>query len=246
MNKMHTPRYQDTVYESIADDEKHDRVNILGFYDVICGRHKAAFDNIGNRRFRVLVALAHEKYANAPTRAHKSIVIKDIVDSVHNGGGRFLQRLGCDWVELDDKQTHDKVGHALRDMAVASKAKSNNKKLRSNSIDCSDQSNTSKSNSKASATPVSIRQQSRIEECQSVVDGYIVNIPTDVNSTKAHIQSLNTGHNDYIFDEIDNSLEPIAWPSPAQSHRRLHPVDDYIVSKVFTLDDFAHSAMYGI
>jgi hypothetical protein len=97
--------------------------NPLGVYDVICGRHKAAFDNIGNRRFRVLVALAQDKYTSAPTRAHKTTVIRSIIDSVHNGGGRFLQRLGCNWVELDAKQTHDKVGHALRDMAITGRIK---------------------------------------------------------------------------------------------------------------------------
>lgn len=247
MNKMHTPRYEDTVYESITDDEKHNRVNVLGFYDVICGRHKAAFDNIGNRRFRVLVALAHEKYANAPTRAHKSIVIKDIVDSVHNGGGRFLQRLGCNWVELDEKQTHDKVGHALRDMAVASKAKSSNRKLRNNSVDDSDQSNTSKSNSRASATPRSnLQQQARIEESQNVVNGYIVSFPTDMHPEKNFIQAVNAGPDDFSFEEIDNLLEPIAWPSPSQSHRRSYPVDEYIVSKVFTLDDFLVTTMYNL
>lgn len=244
---MHTPRYKDTIYESIADDEKHDRVNALGFYDVICGRHKAAFDNIGNRRFRVLVALAHEKYANAPSRAQKSIVIKDIVDSVHNGGGRFLQRLGCYWVELDDKQTHDKVGHALRDMAVASKAKTSNQKSRKNSIDCSDQSNTSKSNSRASTTPKSnMVQQTRHEDCQSVINGYIVSFPKVSHTDKIDILALKEDPNDFLFDEFDDSLEPIAWPSLSQSHRRSHPVDEYIVSKVFTLEDIARSTIYNV
>jgi hypothetical protein len=247
MNKMHTPRYKDTIYESITADEKHDRVNVLGFYDVICGRHKAAFDNIGNRRFRVLVALAHEKYANASSRAHKSIVIKDIVDSVHNGGGRFLQRLGCNWVELDDKQTHDKVGHALRDMAVASKAKTSNQKLRKNSIDYSDQSNTSKSNSRASTTPKSnMVQQARHEDCRSVVNGYIVSFPKGLYPDKSDILALKEDPNDFLLDEFDDSLEPIAWPSPSQSHRRSHPVDEYIVSKVFTIDDIPRSTIYNV
>jgi hypothetical protein len=246
MNKMHTPRNTATIYESIVDNsEKHDRVNVLGFYDVICGRHKAAFDNIGNRRFRVLVALAHEKYANAPSRAHKSMVIKEIVDSVH-GGGRFLQRLGCNWVELDEKQTHDKVGHALRDMAVASKAKYNNRK-RKNSIDDSDQSNTSKSYGRVSTTSVSNMQQpAKISECQSVDNGYIVSFPTNMDPNQNGIQDLNNGPDDFSMDEIDESWEPIAWPSPSKSHRRSEPVDEYIVSKVFTLDDITRSAIYSL
>lgn len=247
MNKMHTPRNKDTIYEAIIDDEKHDRVNALGFYDVICGRHKAAFDNIGNRRFRVLVALAHEKYANAPSRAHKSLVIKEIVDSVHNGGGRFLQRLGCNWVELDDKQTHDKVGHALRDMAVASKAKSTNRKARKHSVDDSDQSNTSKSYSRASITPVlNLQQPARSEDCHSITDGYIVAFPTRVHANKNEILARSNDTESSWFGEMDDSLEPIAWPSPSQSHRRSHPVDEHLLSKVFTFDDFTHSAIYNL
>lgn len=207
---MHTLRNEQTIYESITDDEKHERLDTLGFYDVICGRNKFAFDNIGNRRFRVLIALAHDKYANAPSRAHKSIVIKDIVDSVHNGGGRFLQRLGCSWVELDEKQTHDKVGHALRDMAVASKAKSSNKQGRNNSMDFSDQSNSSKLKS-----TVSNKQCAKTDQREGVVDGYIVSFPT-IEKT----ESIDINFDDFVFDDNDNSFEPITWPVPSQSHRQ--------------------------
>ena len=160
-----------------------------------------------HRRFRVLVALAHDKYANAPSRANKSIVIKDIVDSIHNGGGRFLQRLGCNWVELDDKQTHDKVGHALRDMAVASKSKSSSQKPRKNSIDYSDQSNSSKTSSRADATAKSnLQQQTRIEDKQNCVDGYIVSFPKAIHSNnKAYIPALEIDPNDFVLDETDDS-----------------------------------------
>jgi hypothetical protein len=92
----------------------------LGLYDVVCGRHRTAFNNIGNRRFRVTVSLALERYTSAPTRKDKSIVIKSIAALVQSNGGRFLQRQGGAWVELNEKQSHEKVGHALRDMAIAS------------------------------------------------------------------------------------------------------------------------------
>lgn len=251
---MHTPRYKDTIYESIVvnddNEQKHDRMNhnILGFYDVICGRHKAAFDNIGNRRFRVLVALAHEKYSNASTRAHKSIVIKDIVDSVHNGGGRFLQRLGCNWVELDDKQTHDKVGHALRDMAVASKSKTSNRKSRNSSMDFSDQSNTSISESRVSLASVSNQQPTRIEECRSEVNGYVVSFPNDVQAEKTVSLDFSVRSIDFDFDANDTSLEPIAWPTTSmQSHRRSDPLDEYVITRVFTSDEtMAQSAIYSL
>lgn len=107
--------------------------NQLGCNDVICGRHKDASNNIGNRRFRILVALSIQRYIAAPTRAHKSAVIRDIVEMIQSSGGRFLhlnkKPSHSDWEELDDKQIHDKVGHALRDMSTSCKEKSDIKKL---------------------------------------------------------------------------------------------------------------------
>jgi len=98
-------------------------VHELGNYDVICGRHKTAFNNVGNRRFRVTVSLSLARYLSAPTRKDKSIVIKSVAALVRSTGGRFLQRNKGAWVELDEKQTHVKVGHALRDMALAASTK---------------------------------------------------------------------------------------------------------------------------
>jgi hypothetical protein len=95
----------------------------LGLYDVICGRHKEAFNNIGNRRFRVTISLAQDRYTGATTRKEKSVVIKSLADMVRANGGRFLQRQDDAWVELSEKQAHEKVGHALRDMAVSSAMK---------------------------------------------------------------------------------------------------------------------------
>jgi hypothetical protein len=88
----------------------------LGPYDVICGRHKEAFNNIGNRRFRVTVSLNKDRYAGAPSRKEKTGVIKCIVGVVKSNGGRFLQRVDGAWVELDEKKSLAKVGHAIRDM----------------------------------------------------------------------------------------------------------------------------------
>jgi hypothetical protein len=100
----------------------------LGPYDVICGRHKAAFNNIGNRRFRFTVSLALERYLRAPTRKAKSLVIARLADLVHANGGHFFELKqnsssasednGLQWVELSRKKSHQKVGHALRDMAL--------------------------------------------------------------------------------------------------------------------------------
>lgn len=91
----------------------------LGAYDVICGRDKEAFNNIGNRRFRVTVSLTLGRYQQAQSRKEKSTVIKSVAILVQNNGGRFLQKKKGKWFQLNEKQTHEKVGHALRDMAMA-------------------------------------------------------------------------------------------------------------------------------
>lgn len=104
----------------------------LGSNDVICGRHKDASTNVGNRRFRILVAVMTQKYISAPTRAHKSMVIRDVVETIHGCGGKFVRQCKFKrssngatlWEELSEKQIYDKVGHAFRDMLVSIQDKS--------------------------------------------------------------------------------------------------------------------------
>ena len=65
-----------------ADDDDQKIPSILsctiGPYDVICGRNKTAFNNIGNRRFRFTIALALPRFLIAKSRKEKSIVIQSV------------------------------------------------------------------------------------------------------------------------------------------------------------------------
>ena len=116
-----------------CDDQKLQSSCVLGPYDVICGRNKTAFNNVGNRRFRFTISLALPRFVNAKSRKDKSFVIDSIKTLVHQNGGKFLimqneedeNAIGMTtgnvdlstvlWTELDAKQSHLKVGHALRD-----------------------------------------------------------------------------------------------------------------------------------
>jgi hypothetical protein len=89
----------------------------LGLYDVICGRDKQAYHNVGNRRFRVLVAMNKGRYASVGTRREKTAIVRYLVHAVMRNGGRFLQRHKDGWIELDLKKSMAKVGHAIRDIA---------------------------------------------------------------------------------------------------------------------------------
>jgi hypothetical protein len=90
----------------------------IGKYDVLCGRHKAAFNNIGNRRFRITVALALDRYMLATTRRGKTAVIKSVTMLVQHNGGHFLKFQHGKWMELEQDQVHKKVAHAMRDAAA--------------------------------------------------------------------------------------------------------------------------------
>ena len=92
--------------------------------DIIMGRHKLAFNHIGNRRFRALVTDSLQKYFAFPRRDQRSRLIQEIIQLVESSGGQFLKfcpKLGGRWVELDSTEKRNKVGHALRDTASSAK-----------------------------------------------------------------------------------------------------------------------------
>ena len=123
-------REDDSLYESlnratptkmkISGQRVKNYASEIGPYDVLCGRCKDAFNNVGNRRFRVTINLNIPRYLAAKSRHEKSAVILAIVRMLRNDvGARFLKRKGKELIELDEKQARSKVGHALRDMSVA-------------------------------------------------------------------------------------------------------------------------------
>jgi hypothetical protein len=106
---------------SLPESLESDNLRVVGPYDVLCGRDKHSFRNVGNRRFRVTVSLYLTRYTEAQNKSEKSRVIASVVENVRANGGRFLKWSAKrqEWVELDEKHTREKVGHALRDTAVA-------------------------------------------------------------------------------------------------------------------------------
>lgn len=107
--------------------------NEIGAYDVLCGRNKASFNNVGNRRFRVLVSNSLHEYVHVATRRkEKSQVVRNIFSTTIESGGRFLQEKDGALVELSDREAQVKVGHAIRDMVLA-KTKTNSDEFSENS-----------------------------------------------------------------------------------------------------------------
>ena len=94
-------------------------VHTLGPYDILCGRCKEAYNNIGNRRLRVTVNLNLQKYLDAPSRAAKGDVVKHVVRVLtEEVGARFFKQQGDCYVTIDKKGIREKVAHAMRDMCA--------------------------------------------------------------------------------------------------------------------------------
>ena len=99
----------------------------LGPFDVLCGRDKESYNNIGNRRFRIMINMNLQKYMECETRTERSRMILQLTYELDQfcGQFRFFKRVkGGDGnissstlVQLDYKQSREKIAHALRDAA---------------------------------------------------------------------------------------------------------------------------------
>lgn len=109
------------IGEADKEDEKEQQykaaVDSLGPYDVICGRGSVAFNNIGNRRFRVLISMNVDRYNNSEGRHRKGLFIGSLVHTFrHTIGAGFFKLKDGQLIELTERQIRQKVGHALRDV----------------------------------------------------------------------------------------------------------------------------------
>lgn len=87
--------------------------------DILCGSGHFVFNHPGNVQFRGIVEKRAEDYANAPTRAVKTRVVKSIVFEVRATGARILKKhpIHLWWNvvgESDPKVLRDKTTHHLR------------------------------------------------------------------------------------------------------------------------------------
>ena len=90
-----------------------------GIHDVICQRGKTAFTHVENRRLRFLVKANRSKYFDSinNNKASRSAIVTSVIDTVRRNGGRFVRFDAQSqlWLEVSDRVSREKVGHALRD-----------------------------------------------------------------------------------------------------------------------------------
>ena len=95
--------------------------------DVFCGSRGSQDQenrHPGNKRFKVAVTLRLEQYRNAETKYDKSMIVKDIISSVHESGGRFVRQKEGKWYDIGLPKARDKVTTAIRLMlGLKNKAK---------------------------------------------------------------------------------------------------------------------------
>jgi hypothetical protein len=97
--------------------------------DILCGRGKSYSNHPGNSKFTKTIQSNLQKYGESPKRIDRSLLLVFLVEEFLDTGSRFLKKnkaASNEWIELDADQCHEKVGHALRDLARKTKRNKNN------------------------------------------------------------------------------------------------------------------------
>jgi len=84
------------------------RKQIYNDHDVLIGRGKILYSNIGNLLLRKLATDRLSVYESAPF-AEKQLVSDGMVRLIHEQGGLFLQQDEVGWVEVDEETAREKV-----------------------------------------------------------------------------------------------------------------------------------------
>lgn len=82
--------------------------------DVLC--HRGGFTNshVGNIRYRAAGDALRPTYMTTD-KTGKTAVSQQLVDEVHEWGGRFLKKNSSGWFEVDSKKAREKCGQLLRE-----------------------------------------------------------------------------------------------------------------------------------
>lgn len=91
----------------------------LGPYDILCGRSRNSYNNVGNRRFRVSIRIFLQRYQRLDTRADRKVFIFDLTRLFREEiDFRFLKKDGEEFRDIGEIETRKKIGHALLDQTM--------------------------------------------------------------------------------------------------------------------------------
>jgi hypothetical protein len=90
-------------------------VNVPGGFDILLGRGRSFQNHKGNLRYRQIVEFYRERYESMATKREKTRLIKEVVQVIFDGGGRFVQQDSVGrWMPVDLEMSRDKVSHSFR------------------------------------------------------------------------------------------------------------------------------------
>lgn len=142
-------------------------------YDVVCGRGKGCEKWIGNKRFRVTIAMNKERYMKAPTKLDKSLVVDEIVKTISTASpnGGFIKKDACtgQWYKISEQQARDKVGHAMRDAVQANERKARRQRNKRRSL------YNKRSSKKAAAVPMTTTSSDNVVPMEVASNPEVVN-----------------------------------------------------------------------
>ena len=196
---MNSPKYYSNEYNSPKQNfqKQQSCIEELGPYTILCGRSSAAYNHIGNRRFRMTINLNLQRYMEARSKKSKGEVIRSTLKFLcEDVGAQFVKEQNSSYVEITKKAAYEKVSHSLRDLALnatrqhKSKATINSRNKKSlNILDAPI--------SHAEAASLPFPDFNPFDEDETF------GFETTINSTKteSHL-SKETFHPDQIFSEV--------------------------------------------
>jgi hypothetical protein len=111
--------------KKMKKSKKNDRNNNISYCrepvlvpreaDILLGRGRGAQNHKGNVHYRCVVESFRHRYEKIPQKGAKTQLIREIVDCIHNKGGRFLKQDAYGrWIPVDPEVARDKVSHSFR------------------------------------------------------------------------------------------------------------------------------------
>jgi hypothetical protein len=114
--------------------------------DILCGRGKLYSKHPGNSKFSSVIRGSLQRYVDAPKRVDKSIVVASILIGLQEMGHRFVKhdKSTNQWFMLGDEPSHEKTGHAIRDLLKSIRSQKEGKKTRTNIVEANDNTRNNK------------------------------------------------------------------------------------------------------
>jgi len=84
--------------------------------DVLCGRGKKAYQHQGNQRLQLAIGMKTADFKATSSRAEKSLMVHNLIQSVLDRGGRFLKKdlKAGTWYMAGFNDAREKISHAFR------------------------------------------------------------------------------------------------------------------------------------